>query len=88
MPQYSLAKFGGLYPGAVNTFSVVQPIASFTPEQGASYTVVFGPSRAHLIGGGNGHVADASETLPQGCEVVWENLANKENYEDSHLRRK
>ncbi|WP_157773865.1 hypothetical protein [Variovorax atrisoli] len=88
MPQYTLEAFGGIYPGATNTFSVVQPIVSFSPEQGASYTVVFGPKRVRLIKDGNRPASDVSTALPQGCEVVWENLANKENYEDSHLRRK
>ena len=88
MPQYTLEVFGGTHPGATNTFSVVQPIASFAPEQGASYTVVFGPKRVHLIDGGNKPASDVSTTLPHGCEVVWENLVNNENYEDSHLRRK
>ncbi|MGF6347451.1 hypothetical protein [Variovorax sp. W2I14] len=88
MPQYTLEVFGGTYPGATNTFSVVQPIASFAPEPGASYTVVFGPKRVRLIDDGSRPASDVSTALPHGCEVVWENLANKERYEDSHLRRK
>lgn len=88
MPQYTLEVFAGTYPGATNTFSVVQPIASFVPEQGASYTVVFSQKRVRLIDDGSRPASDARTALPEGCEVAWENLANKENYEDSHLRRK
>ena len=88
MPQYGLAKFGGLYAGAVNTFSVVQPLISFVPEAGASYVIVFYPNQANLMRASQSGSVIAREALPAGCEVVWENLADKGGYEDSHLRRK